>query len=691
MSGAQALLAHPVFQILGWTLLHFVWQGALVALLYAGVNLSLRHASANLRYIVACLSMLLMLALPVATFLHLNSNAKVIASERRAADASVAEPANAPETAAGRGGAQVRLYANLLIVPDDEGGVSASLLGWAEDRFTSALPWLVLLWLAGALALTLRLAGGWVLTGRLRREPATPLARDWRETLARLARQLRVSRPVRLCESALVEVPTVIGHLRPVILVPVSALTGLSAPQLEALLAHELAHIRRHDYLVNLLQSVIEIMLFYHPAVWWLSARVRVEREHACDDLAVGATGDVLVYARALTTLETLRVQNSRTRTLAVAANGGSLMQRIQRLIKTQPAPVGSRSPHLAALAIVAVALVAAIAGAQTFSSLQDKNARAALRDVPAKTKAKRKVAVTFVSLPAVQTYHNPRAEKDTRRLLSTLAANDIRAVGFVNENQLYDEEAGGKLDEERARLLRLWLDAGHELGTQTREHSNLYTTPLEEFQADVIRGEEVTGKLMSERGLRLRYFSYPFLNTGPNRETKEAAEKFLAARGYRIHQVTIDNMDWLYGRVYAQARRAEDEETMRRVAAEYVPYMERMFEYYEELSRTTLGYEVPQVLMLTANALNAHKMDELVAMLKRRGYEFVTLDEALQDKAYSQPTTRTGPWGISWLERWALEKGQPLSREPDISAYMRQFDITRGGTDYNKQSKVKN
>jgi len=690
---AYALLAHPVFQSLGWTLLHFVWQGALVALLYAGVGLSLRHASANLRYTLACASMLLMLALPIATFLHLDSTATAIASERRAAHASPAEPATAREAASERGSAQARLYANLLLVRDDEGGVSAPLLGWAEDRFTSAVPWLVLLWLAGALALTLRLAGGWVLAERLRREPAGSLARDWRETLARLARQLRVSRPVRLCESALVEVPTVIGHLRPVILVPVSALTNMSAPQLEALLAHELAHIRRHDYLFNLLQSVVEVVLFYHPAVWWLSARVRVEREHACDDLAVSVTGDVLVYARALTTLETLRARKN-TRALAVAADGGSLMQRIQRLIKTQPANAsGARSTHLGALAsVVAVTLVAVIAGAQAFASLQDKTARTASRDdVPAKSQAKRRVAVTFVSLPAVQTYYNPRAEKDTRRLLSTLASNRIRAVGFVNENQLYDHEAGGKLDEERARLLQLWLDAGHELGTQTRAHSNLYNTPLEEFQADVIRGEEVTGKLMAERGLPLRYFSYPFLNTGPNRETKEAAEKFLAARGYRTHQVTIDNMDWLYGRVYAQARRAGDEETMRRVADEYVPYMERMFDYYEELSRTTLGYELPQVLMLTANALNAHKMDELVALMKRRGYEFVTLDEALQDKAYRQPTTRTGPWGISWLERWALERGHTLSREPEISPFMRQFDISRGGTDYNKQSKVKN
>jgi hypothetical protein len=153
---------------------------------------------------------------------------------------------------------------------------------------------------------------------------------------------------------------------------------------------------------------------------------------------------------------------------------------------------------------------------------------------------------------------------------------------------------------------------------------------------------------------------------------------------------VTIDNSDWLYGRVYAQARRVDDEETMRRVASEYVPYMERMFEYFEELSRDSLGYELPQVLMLTANALNAHKMDELIAMMKRRGYEFVTLEQALQDKAYGQPTTLTGPWGISWLERWALEKGQKLKREPDISDFMRQFDVSRGGTDYNKLSKTK-
>lgn len=366
-------------------------------------------------------------------------------------------------------------------------------------------------------------------------------------------------------------------------------------------------------------------------------------------------------------------------------------MQRIQRLIKAQPAAQG-RSPLLASLAIVSLALASIVAGAQTFNSIQTKNTRASRGDAAGEKtpKAKRQVAVTFVSLPAVGTYYNPRAEKDTRRLLASLAANNIRTVGFVNEAQLYNEEEGGKLDEERARLLQLWLDAGHELGTQTREHTSLYKSTLEEFQQDVVHGEEVSGKLMRERGQPLRFFSYPFLNTGPNRETKEAAERFLAARGYRIHQVTIDSADWLYGRVYAQARRAEDEETMKRVASEYVPYMERMFEYYEELSRDLLGYELPQIFMLHAHALNAHKIDDLLSMLKRRGYEFVTLEQALQDKAYQQPTTLTGPWGISWLERWALERGHKLKREPQMSEYMRGFDISRGGTDYNKQSKTK-
>lgn len=165
---------------------------------------------------------------------------------------------------------------------------------------------------------------------------------DLETKLRELARRMGIARVVELVESSAVTVPAVIGWLRPVILVPASALAGLSPQQLEAILAHELAHVRRHDYLVNLLQTVVETLLFYHPAVWWVSAQVRRERENCCDDLAVAVCGDRLGYARALANLEGLRSPSPR---LALAADGGSLVDRVRRLVG---APARSRRPWLA-------------------------------------------------------------------------------------------------------------------------------------------------------------------------------------------------------------------------------------------------------------------------------------------------------------------------------------------------------
>src|SRR3989454_6019086 len=171
------------------------------------------------------------------------------------------------------------------------------------------LPWIVVVWFGGVLVLSLRLTSGWLVARRLGRTATHPVPEACREALARLAARLRVTRPVRVLESAVIQVPAVIGWLRPVILLPASALTGLTPLQLDALLAHELAHVRRYDYLVNLLQSAVETLLFYHPAAWWVSRRVREEREHCCDDLAVAACGgDAHVYATALLGMEQLRL-----------------------------------------------------------------------------------------------------------------------------------------------------------------------------------------------------------------------------------------------------------------------------------------------------------------------------------------------------------------------------------------------
>jgi hypothetical protein len=157
---------------------------------------------------------------------------------------------------------------------------------------------------------------------------------------------------------------------------------------------------------------------------------------------------------------------------------------------------------------------------------------------------------------------------------------------------------------------------------------------------------------------MKVRYFSYPYLNTGPDAEAKAAVEKFLRERGYRVHPVTVDNMDWLFNRAYAEALTREDEAGAASLRADYVAYMERMFEFYENYSREVTGREIPQVLMLTAGALNADSFEDLAAMLKRRGYTFVTLDHATEDEAYSLPDTYTGARGDSWIARWAVTKG---------------------------------
>src|SRR6266700_8429858 len=165
---------------------------------------------------------------------------------------------------------------------------------------------MMLIWLTDVTILTLRLLTGWLWVKRIRTHGVTPAEPSWNRLLVRVACRLHIRRAITLLESTLVEVPTVIGWLKPVVLLPVSALGGLAPQQLEAILAHELAHIRRHDCLVNLLQTLVETLLFYHPAVWWLSRRIRIERENCCDDLAVSLCGDPVAYATALADLESL-------------------------------------------------------------------------------------------------------------------------------------------------------------------------------------------------------------------------------------------------------------------------------------------------------------------------------------------------------------------------------------------------
>ena len=297
----------PMTQAVGWALVHFLWQGTLAAAgLAAGLAL-MKGRSASARYALAVGTLAVMVALPVATAFRAYEPAVAVVEQKT--------PSPALPRFAGEGAP-----------------AAPASMETATDIREMVRPWvpsLLGVWLTGVSLLTVWHLGGWVQTRRMTRRGTRPVEEQWELALVRLRRRLGIDNAVSLLESASVPVPAVIGWLRPVILVPASAFAGLTPQQLEAILAHELAHVRRNDYLVNLLQAVAETLLFYHPAVWWVSRQVRQERESCCDDLAVAVCGDRLGYARALAALEELRMPMPR---LALGADGGSLLRRIRRL-----------------------------------------------------------------------------------------------------------------------------------------------------------------------------------------------------------------------------------------------------------------------------------------------------------------------------------------------------------------------
>lgn len=289
----------------------------------------------------------------------------------------------------------------------------------------------------------------------------------------------------------------------------------------------------------------------------------------------------------------------------------------------------------------------------------------------PAAPQASRQVAVTFDDLPGVVGGGIVELESVTERLVRAIQDAGVPAVGFVNEDKLAvaGEEA------RRTALLRVWLDAGLELGNHTYSHPSFFDTPRADFEAEVLRGEAVTRQLLAGRGMAPRYFRHPYLNTGPTLEEKAAFERFLGDHGYVVAPVTIDNDEWIYAAAYTRAVGRGDAELMARIGADYVRYMSETFEFYENLSRGLLGREPAQILLLHANALNADHLPELLAMIRARGYRFVTLDEALQDEAYDQVDTFIGRAGVSWIQRWAVSRGADPGTPPSVPAWVTEVE----------------
>jgi beta-lactamase regulating signal transducer with metallopeptidase domain len=346
MNAAATFLSEQTVRQIGWVLVHFLWQGLTAAVIMWAVLKTLGRTSANVRYLAACVGLILMAAAPAVTFVVIGPEKTVPSMQRAGVETPAvraAEPVAEP----------------VVIMMDAPVPTERSLKAIMVEKLEAALPYCVVVWIAGVAGLSLWYLGGWCQLQKLRLIGIQAAGERIAAETAELAQRLGIKRMVRIAESMLVQVPTVIGWLQPVILLPAAALTGLDEIQLRAMIAHELAHIKRSDYLVNIAQTVIEILGFYHPAVWWMSRQIRIERENCCDDIAAELIQDRTEYAKALFSMEEIRVQQF---TPALRANGGSLIDRIGRLVgKTGTENQRSGWVPLAVVSMVVAALFVSV------------------------------------------------------------------------------------------------------------------------------------------------------------------------------------------------------------------------------------------------------------------------------------------------------------------------------------------
>src|SRR5712691_6958063 len=408
MSNFASWISPEVLRTLGWTLLHFLWQGAGVAALFTAACAVCRSAAG--RYALAVGALVLMMVSPVVTFSWLRSQTN-------------------PAVRTGAGGAATWAGTST----QNANALSGSRAPITESRAEqpTGMLWLVEAWSLGVLLLSLRTAGGLFLIERMRRKEIKPVGGELYARCLALQRRMGLDRVIRYCECHRLDAPAVLGWFRPVVLLPVRVLTGLTEEQIEAVIAHELAHIRRLDCFVNLFQIAAETLLFYHPAVWWVSQRIRAERENCCDDEAISLCGDAVNYARALTLMEEWRTAPR----LMMAANRSPLAERVVRLLGWNGAAGRTR---VAGLAASFVCLGGALLAGNAFLGV----AHAALgAGVSAKQEQGSSSVIVVRPVPASAKEGTAQAAKPKRSAEGKVQTNkeeDQKTSGEDNKKQSY-------------------------------------------------------------------------------------------------------------------------------------------------------------------------------------------------------------------------------------------------------------
>ena len=360
---------------IGWSLIHSLWQDVLIGLVLATIFKLLSRAKPQSRYFIACVALAAMIILPVVTTYILHNR------QTESLDIVVVDD-SAPVMSVDANFQNIRVIGNERINGTQKiNWINRTITEtWSTfERVEKFLPWLILLWLVGVVIYTIRLGGGLFSTANLRKLPVNISNPKLDNLVNELTSRLSIKRKIKVCESSLINVPMTVGWIYPLILIPPSSLLGLTPFQLQTIISHEVIHIKRYDFLINFLQCVAEILLFYHPAAIWTSRKIREEREYVCDDLTLALCKDSVGYARALTKVARFQRQAEQ---LAVAATDGELKDRIYRLVSNSQNPGFSKKsilPNVWAIVVISLFLVIIFGGLKVLSNNKETDLKKTL------------------------------------------------------------------------------------------------------------------------------------------------------------------------------------------------------------------------------------------------------------------------------------------------------------------------
>lgn len=637
-----------IVENLGWTLLHSLWQIGFVALILFVVLQILRDFSAHLRYALSILALSLSFILPVLTFVYFSSEMK----QTQTIIQNVSPLSKQTQIQETKG----QIISETVDVPP---AVSVEKSVSSPSSNIPLMPIVVGLWLIGIVFFSVRLLGG-IWTIHLYKTRKISIAEaHWQTKFDELCKHLKIRQKVRFLQSKKVEMPMVIGWLKPVVLVPASAFLQISPKELETILIHELIHIKRRDYLVNFLQSLVEILFFYHPFVWWISAKIRAEREFAVDEfLSQIFETERIIYAKALASLEENRLIP--TTNLVMAANGGNLMKRIENILNGNR-KINSRNVSIWS-AVFAVTFVLGVTAG--FYWLKTSDFR--------KSKSGRKIAVQ------INSYGYKNNQVEYKNILRLQKQYDIPATWIIDSNLI---DTLKQNDSAREFFRRAKETNSDFILNIPNIDPTIYIDGLESYTIVWKERIQFVNSNLAEYGDKLNFYTtYSSQIPQPIEDyLKESQISFMPPLrgindGYRFDYfyekrcIRIENVI-----EKKLACRDTEESEKREVREKYLQFNRDFFEFRSNYSREKFGVETSQFLSLTTNSLLNVAADELIRMLDDNGYEFVPLDETvrketkkLQESLWKDPESNAQEHRISQKYEDGFYPFNQLPKLPD-------------------------